>query len=206
MVGTMGYVGVVQRQSRRLAALAILFAVATAAAPWAFRIPSAAANHPTGGYKHLYYMHWSAPGHDALDEDYCADSDDNVIGDTTFLVYVNNTLLYDGNHWDQTGSQKIDLWPAISACNSYLDDSWIEIEYHSNGNLTATCGDVNTSCAQGIDVVGGYHYRYYNVYMLNTHIDGGSSEYHQNINHESGHVWGWTIRLAATMEPARLPA
>lgn len=161
-------------------------------APWALvHLGTANASHPYGDARHQYFIHWNSTGHGALDEDYCVDSHDSGMSDATAKSRVQSTLMSDGSHWDLIGSGKLDLYTASNPCLSYSDRSWIEIEFHVYSNPSSFCwNETGISCVHQIDLVGGYHYRYQNVYLKTSHVDGPASEYHQTINHEFGHVLG----------------
>ena len=178
-------------------ALVATFLLAIAAAPWALQplgVARAAHPHSLASGKHLFYLHYSSSGHGSFDEDYCADSYNNTpITDSQLLTIVRNTLVIDTPQWDLTANSKVDLWAASDPCFDYADRNWIEIEFRlDHPSKPGWCGGYSCVALVGplpsasdID-----HYQWANVYLVTGHIDGGSGEYHQTINHEFGHVVG----------------
>ena len=155
------------------------------------------ANHTDSGEPrlHNWNVHYAEPGHsDYSDEDYCVQSHDAAISSATALSRIRNTLVVDGDHWDGTNNWAIDLWKTDTPCDSLVDDTWVEFEYHVYPNNAGICGQDNLSCVYHIgpsysSTWGHTHYMWENLYLDTQNIDGGPSEYHQVINHETGHTW-----------------
>lgn len=177
-------------------AAAVLGLASAAVLPWTLRATTGSAAHPTDMNRHQALMHSASPSHGPNDEDVCVDdvSSGGVMGDAAARSVVVDALWYSTPHWDLIGSGKIDTWFPTPVCTDSGGTAGIEIQYLVHTTWASICG-VNPVTGLSYSCVAHYaqtgsHYGYEIVRLVYAHIDGGTTESRQTINHETGHVFG----------------